>query len=378
MSDLCSGQSGLADIADKVTRGERLSAEDGLHLMRSPHLAAIGALANLARERLHGNRAYFIVNRHINYTNICVNRCRFCAFSRSPGEDGAYTLPVEECLEKARAFRGGRVSEFHIVGGCHPDLQLSYYIELLSALKAEFPEVHLQAFTAVEIAHIAALSGLSVRECLTRLQEAGLGSLPGGGAEVFSSRVREALCPRKLPAEEWLAVMREAHSLGIRSNCTMLYGHIERPEEVVAHLLRLRALQDETGGFLAFIPLAFHPANTALAGQLAGPTAFDDLRMIAVSRLLLDNVPHIKVFWIMVEPKVAQIALSFGADDMDGTVAEERITHAAGAQTPEALTISEIKRLIEGAGREPVERDTLYQPARLSGASGARPLAEAR
>jgi aminodeoxyfutalosine synthase len=352
----------LSDIAEKVARGQRLSRGDGLHLMATPHLAALGALANAARERLHGDRTYYIVNRHINYTNICVNRCRFCAFSRSKGEDGAYLLSVEQCLGKAESFRGGRVSEFHVVGGLHPALGLDYYLDLLSALRSRFPGVHLQAFTAVEIAHIAAVADITVRECLTRLRDAGLGSLPGGGAEVFSSRVRDELCPQKLSADRWLDVMRTAHGLGIRSNCTMLYGHIERPDEIVDHLLRLRGLQDETRGFLAFIPLAFHPRNTALQGVASGPTAYDDLRIIAVSRLLLDNVAHIKVFWIMVGLKLAQVALGFGANDVDGTVVEERITHAAGAETPEALTVEELRRMIESAGRTPVQRDTLYQP----------------
>lgn len=227
-----------------------------------------------------------------------------------------------------------------------------------------FPEVHLQAFTAVEVAHIAQVAGITVHECLERLREAGLGSLPGGGAEVFSSRVREALCPRKLPAEEWLEVIRAAHSLGLRSNCTLLYGHIERAEEVVDHLLRLRALQDETRGFLAFIPLAFHSGHTELKGEIAGPTAWESLRLFAVSRLLLDNIPHLKVFWIMLGLKLAQVALSFGADDVDGTVVEERITHAAGAETPEALTVEELKQLIQGAGRQPIARDTVYRPVR--------------
>jgi len=359
-------QTGLVDIAARVARGERLSREDGLALMHTPHLAALGAFANTVRERLHGDRTYYIINRHLNYTNICVNQCRFCAFSRREGEEGGYLLSVEECLRKAEDFRGGRVSEFHIVGGCHPSLQVDYYVSLLSALHQRYPEVHLQAFTAVEIAHLAQVSGIAVEECLRQLRDAGLGSLPGGGAEVFSSRVREQLCPRKLSADEWLDVMRTAHRLGIHSNATLLYGHIEQPEEVVDHLLRLRELQDETHGFLAFIPLAFHPANTELEG-MAGPSAWDELRMIAVSRLLLDNVPHLKVFWIMVGLKVAQLALGFGADDVDGTVAEERITHAAGAQTPESLTVEEIHRLITDAGRVPVERDTLYQPAALAG-----------
>ena len=356
----------LTDIAAKVARGARLSREDGLALMRTPHLAALGALANTVRERLHGDRTYYIINRHLNYTNICVNQCRFCAFSRREGEEGGYLLSVEECLRKADEFRGGRVSEFHIVGGCHPNLQVDYYVSLLSALHQHYPDVHLQAFTAVEIAHLAQVSAITVEECLCRLRDAGLGSLPGGGAEVFSPRVRAQLCPKKLSADAWLDVMRTAHRLGIRSNATLLYGHIEEPEEVVDHLLQLRELQDETHGFLAFIPLAFHPANTELEG-LAGPSAWDELRMIAVSRLLLDNIPHLKVFWIMVGLKVAQLALGFGADDVDGTVAEERITHAAGAQTPESLTVEEIHRLIAEAGRVPVERDTLYQPAALAG-----------
>lgn len=355
-------QTGLGDIGERVARGERLGGEDGLRLLATPHLAALGALANMMRERLHGDRAYFIVNRHLNYTNICVNRCRFCAFSRSEEESGAYVLSIEECLAKAGSFLGGRVSEFHIVGGCHPSLPLDYYTGLLSSLRKRFPGVHLQAFTAVEVAHIARVAGVSVRECLERLRAAGLGSLPGGGAEVFSPRVRAALCPSKLSGKEWLEVMRIAHSLGLRSNCTLLYGHIEEPEEVVDHLLRLRALQDETGGFLAFIPLAFHPANTPLAGEVKPRSAYDDLRMIALGRLLLDNIPHIKVFWIMTTPRVAQVALGFGADDVDGTVVEERITHAAGARTPEALTIAELTRLITSAGRVPVARDTLYRP----------------
>jgi aminodeoxyfutalosine synthase len=356
----------LSEVAAKVAGDARLSREDGLALMRTPHLAALGALANTVRERRHGDRTYYLINRHLNYTNLCVNQCRFCAFSRREDEEGGYLLSIEDCLRKAGEFRGGRVSEFHIVGGCHPDLQVDYYVSLLSALRERYPEVHLQAFTAVEIAHVAQVSGITVEECLRRLREAGLGSLPGGGAEVFSPRVRALLCPRKLSPEEWLEVMRTAHGLGIRSNATMLYGHIETPEEVVDHLLRLRELQDETHGFLAFIPLAFHPANTQLE-NLPGPSAWDELRMIAASRLLLDNFAHLKVFWIMVGLKVAQLALGFGADDVDGTVAEERITHAAGAQTPESLTVEKIHRLIAEAGRVPVERDTLYQPAALAG-----------
>lgn len=361
----------LNDIAAKVRAGERLAFDDGVRLYRSRDLLGVGHLADIVRRRLNGRRAYYIVNCHINPSNICKNRCRFCAFSRDATDPDAYALTVEEALAKARgacpepaeAVAGQGVSEFHIVGGLHPDLPFDYYLELLSALKSEFREVHLQAFTAVEIDHLARLAGLSIRDCLLALREAGLGSLPGGGAEVFSPRVRRALCPDKLSAEGWLEIMRAAHELGLRSNATMLYGHIETAEEVIEHLVRLRELQDETGGFLAFIPLAFHPRHTPLEGEIpAGTTAFQDLRAIAIARLMLDNFPHVKVFWIMVGLKLAQVALSFGADDVDGTVTEERITHAAGAETPAALSEDELVRVIEEAGLEPVRRDTLYRP----------------
>lgn len=351
---------GLTDIADRILAGRRLSPEDGLRLLVGADVLALGCLANLVRERLHQDQAFYIVNRHINHSNICVNRCQFCAFSRSAGEPGAYTMSVEEVLARASEFREGAVSEFHIVGGLHPELPFEYYLEVLRTLKSHFPAVHLQAFTAVEIAHLADIGGLSVRECLLRLKEAGLGSLPGGGAEVFSARVRARLCPDKLPAEGWLEVMRTAHAVGLRSNATILYGHIETPEEVIDHLVRLRTLQDETGGFLTFIPLAFHPQHTFCEGEAPPTTGVRDLRMVAVSRLMLDNFAHIKVFWIMLGVKLAQVALSFGADDLDGTVVEERITHAAGASTPEGLTEQELRRLIREAGRVPVRRGTLY------------------
>jgi len=367
----------LADIATKVRAGERLTFDDGVRLYRSRDLLGIGYLADIVRRQVNGVRAYYIVNCHINPSNICKNRCRFCAFSRDATHPDAYALTVEEALAKARGVAGCGVSEFHIVGGLHPDLPFDYYLRLLSALKAEFPEVHLQAFTAVEIDHLAGLAGLSVRECLLALREAGLGSLPGGGAEVFSPRVRRALCPDKLSADGWLGTMRTAHELGLRSNATMLYGHIETAEEVIDHLVRLRQLQDETRGFLAFIPLAFHPRHTPLEDEIpAGTTAFQDLRAIAIARLMLDNFPHVKVFWIMVGLKLAQVALSFGADDVDGTVTEERITHAAGAETPEAHTERELVRVIEEAGFEPVRRDTLYRSV-ARGIDGA-PVAAVR
>jgi aminodeoxyfutalosine synthase len=366
---------GLRDVAAKVRDGERLTFDDGVRLYRSRDLLGVGHLADIVRRRLNGSRAHYVVNRHINPTNICKNRCRFCAFSRDADDPDAYALTVEEALTKAREAGGQSVSEFHIVGGLHPDLPFEYYLELLSALRAEFPDVHLQAFTAVEIDHLARLAGLSVRDCLLALREAGLGSLPGGGAEVFSPRVRRALCPDKLGPDGWLETVRTAHELGLRSNATMLYGHIETAEEVIEHLLRLRDLQDETGGFLAFIPLAFHPQHTQLHGEVPpGTTAFQDLRAIAIARLMLDNFPHVKVFWIMVGLKLAQVALSFGADDIDGTVIEERITHAAGAETPEALSEQELVRVIEEAGFAPFRRDTLYNPV---GAHGRAPTPRA-
>ncbi len=348
----------MASIPQKVAAGQRLSRDDCLHLYAHGDLLEVGRLANLVRERKSGNRTYFIVNRHINYTNICANRCRFCAFSRSAGEEGAYALSVAEIVN--RALSGDlRFTELHIVGGLHPELPFSYYLDMLSALRAALPEVHLQAFTAVEIAHLAKMAGLSVGDTLLQLRDAGLGSLPGGGAEVFSPRVRELVCPTKLSGDEWLGVMRQAHRLGLRSNATMLYGHVEAPEEKADHLLRLRDLQDETGGFLAYIPLAYHSENTDLGGR-PSTTGLEDLREVAIGRLMLDNFDHVKSFWIMQGLKLAQVSLSFGADDLDGTVVEERITHAAGATTPQALTREEICCLIREAGRVPVERDTLY------------------
>lgn len=359
-------QSEVYDIVEKAASAERLSFDDGVRLYNSHDLLAIGWAANLVRRRLNGNRTHYIINRHINYTNVCKNNCRFCAFSRREGEPGAYTLSVDEVIRKAEeARRDIDFTELHIVGGCHPSLPFSYYTEMLSRLKARMPAVHLQAFTAVEIAHIAEISGQSVRDTLVQLREAGLGSLPGGGAEVFSQRIRRELCPEKLPSEAWLNVMRIAHDLGIRSNATMLYGHIESPEEKVEHLIRLRELQDETRGFLAFIPLAYHCGGTQLgAVNGRGHSGIDDLKTIAISRLMLDNFPHIKSFWIMLGVKLAQVSLHFGADDFDGTVGEEKITHAAGADTPEQLAVSDIIRLIRETGTVPVERDTLYNEVR--------------
>ncbi len=350
----------LWPIYEKVVAGIRLSREEGLTLFDSPDLLGVGALAQMVRERLHGRKAYYIYNQHLNYSNICVNGCKFCAFGRRAGEEGAYELTLKEIFAKVKARLHEPITEIHIVGGCHPDLPLAFYVDMLRGIKALRPEVHLQAFTAVEVAHVADKAGMPVPETLAALKDAGLGSLPGGGAEVFSSRVRENLCPTKLSPKGWLEVSQSAHRLGLNTNATMLYGHIETLEERVDHLLKLRAAQDETGGFLTFIPLAFHPHNTALS-SLNGPSAVDDLKTLAVARLLLDNFPHIKAFWVMLGPKLAQISLCFGVDDVDGTVMEERITHMAGAQTPQGLTRAQLRALIREAGCEPVERDTLYR-----------------
>ncbi|MHC4662193.1 MAG: aminofutalosine synthase MqnE [Planctomycetota bacterium] len=352
--------SDIADIVGKAIQGERLQREDGVRLFESRDLPAIGLAANAVRERLHGNRTYYVVNRHINYSNICENRCRFCAFSRSRGEEGAYEMTLEEISAAAEEARGTGVTEFHIVGGLHPDFGFNYYEEMLSALHENFPDVHLQCFTSVEIAHIAKKGGMTTKECLSRLKNAGLGSLPGGGAEVFSERVRGLVCPEKLSGDDWLRIMSEAHEIGMKSNATMLYGHVETAEDRVDHMLQLRELQDRTCGFQAFIPLAFHPWNTELESQSPGPTGVEDLKALAVGRLMLDNFPHVKAFWIMLGLKLAQVSLSFGVDDLDGTVVQEKITHMAGAKTPEKLSVEEIIHLIREAGREPVERDTVY------------------
>ncbi|RJP69128.1 MAG: aminofutalosine synthase MqnE [Candidatus Abyssobacteria bacterium SURF_17] len=357
-------KSEVADVYHKVQEGRRLSREDGMRLYRTHDILTLGHMANIARERKNGGVAYYIVNFHINYSNICKNKCRFCAFSRKgPEEDGAYEMTMDEIMERAKRVRTLGATEIHIVGGAHPSWPFSRYLEMIGKLHDAFPDVHLQAFTAVEIAHIAEMAGLSVTETLDQLKKAGLGSLPGGGAEVFSQRVRAEVCPEKLSAEKWLEVMREAHRFGLRSNATMLYGHIETEEERIDHMLRLRELQDETDGFMSFIPLAFHPANTQMSDK-SPTTGFLDLKTLAIGRLMLDNFEHIKAFWIMLGIKLAQVSLWFGVDDIDGTVVEERITHAAGAETPQGLTVEELKRLIVEAGRVPVERDTLYRVIR--------------
>ena len=354
----------LQSLAEKVLAGERLTFEDGVALYQSNDLLALGWLANYVRERRHGKRTYFNVNRHINPTNVCVASCKLCAFGRKPDAPGAYTMALEEAFRIAGENWTEAVTEFHIVGGLHPDLPFEYYLDLLRGLKERFPSVHLKAFTAVEIGYYAHIAQLPIREVLVRLKDAGLGSLPGGGAEIFAPAVRRVICDHKIGAHAWLKIHRTAHDLGLHSNATMLYGHIESAEDRVDHLLQLRGLQDETRGFLTFIPLAFHTPNTEL-GKLVEhheTTGFMDLKNVAVARLLLDNFPHIKAYWVMMTPRVAQVALKFGADDLDGTVVEEKIYHDAGSTSPQAMTRQQIIRLIREAGHEPFERDTLYRP----------------
>jgi aminodeoxyfutalosine synthase len=349
----------LEPIAAKVLAGERLEANDGLALYGSPDVLAVGWLANHVRERLHGDVTYFNINRHINPTNVCVAACKLCAFGRKKGDPAGYTMALEEAWQTAASGYSEAVTEFHIVGGLHPDLPLEYFLDLVRGLKERFPKVHIKAFTMVEVAYLARRAKLSIEQTLIKLREAGVDSMPGGGAEIFAPRVRSIICDHKIDGEEWLTTARLAHKLGFKSNATMLYGHIENDEDRVDHLLKLRELQDETGGFQTFIPLAFHPENTLL-DHLPVTTGLTDIRQIAVSRLLLDNFAHIKAYWQMLTPKIAQIALRFGADDLDGTVIEEKIYHDAGATTPQGMTRKELCRLITEAGRIPVERDTLY------------------
>jgi aminodeoxyfutalosine synthase len=351
----------LADILEKVESGKRLSFEDGVLLYRTPDLLGVGAMANRVRERLHGDVTWFNVNRHINPTDVCTASCRLCAFGKGVRDPNASTMSLEEVWHRAGQGWTESITEFHIVGGLHPTLTLDWYCDMLRGLKQRFPTVHLKAFTMVEIGYFAKRSKLSVEEVLTRLRDAGMDSMPGGGAEIFHDRVRRIICDHKLTGEEWIDTARIAHRLGLHSNCTMLYGHIETEDDRVDHLLKLRALQDDTGGFQTFIPLAFHPANTALA-HLPPTTGMDDIRNIAVSRLMLDNIPHIKAYWIMMTPEIAQVALRFGADDIDGTVVEERIYHEAGATTAQGMRRQDLLRLIREAGRVPQERDTLYRP----------------
>lgn len=360
----------LDPVRARVEAGERLSAADALLLYQTPDLLGVGWLADRANRRLNGDRVFFSANQHINPTNVCIlrNTCVFCSFARLPKEEGAYTRSLDEVYAEAEQARGMPTREFHIVGGLHPKLRLSYYTDMIRGLRERHPEVHIKALTAVEIAHLARIEKSTTRDVLIALQEAGLTSLPGGGAEVFSTAVRATIAERKLTGEEWIRVHREAHELGIPTNCTMLYGHVETADDRIAHLAMLRELQDETRGFLTYIPLAYHPDHNELGETLGrtgtATTGYEDLRNIAVGRLFLDNIPHVKTHWPMVTPFLSQIALSFGCDDVEGTVVYERVYHEAGARTDMHLPYLALVELIRGAGRRPVERDSLYRPVR--------------
>jgi aminodeoxyfutalosine synthase len=358
----------LETIREKVEAGERLSFDDGLALEASGDLFALGSMANLVRERYNGNFGYYNVNTHINPTNVCVYTCDFCAFRADLDAPKAYVMDREQVIERASQASARGATELHIVGGLHHKLPFQYYVDVVRWIKETAPEIHVKAYTAVEIEFFSKISRLSTGEVLKRLIEAGLGSLPGGGAEIFHPEVREQICGAKASTERWLDVHRTAHRLGLHSNATMLYGHIDRPNHRIDHLIRLRELQDETGGFQTFIPLAFHPDNSEMA-HIPKPSGVMDLKTMAISRLMLDNFPHIKAYWVMLGLKTAQVALSFGADDLDGTVVHEKIYHDAGAETPQEATIAEIRRLITEAGRIPVERDTLYYEVVRNGKS---------
>ena len=367
----------LHPIAAKVAAGVRLDDEDAVALFRSPDLLGVGTMADAANRARHGDRVTFAANQHINPTNVCILRktCVFCSYARLPKEEGAYRYTMEQVYEEAAAAGDGLTREFHIVGGLDMKAGLDYYATMFRGLKERHPRVHIKALTAVEIAHLARIEKRPVEEILIALREAGLDTMPGGGAEVFSRGVRATIAERKLAGEEWIEVHRVAHRLGIRSNCTMLYGHVETIEDRVEHLRMLRALQDETGGFLAYIPLAYHPDHNELGETLGrtgtATTGFDDLRNLAVGRLFLDNIPHIKSHWIMVTPFLSQASLHFGVNDLEGTVVREKIYHEAGAHTAQSMSLDEILRLIRGAGKQPAERDSFYNILRTFDDAGA-------
>ena len=372
-------------IRDKVLAGRRVSRDEALTLFETDDIFSLGALASSVAEKKNGKRVSFIRNRHVTPTNICVNRCRFCAFSRSKGEEGAFELTLEEIIRKIESYysdfnnppsppfskgrydsqpRGkGGISEVHIVGGLHPDWPFEYYLKIISLVKKHFPKLRIKAFTAVEVDYMSRISGLSLEETLIALKTHGLDLMPGGGAEIFDSRIRSRLCPEKISGQRWLKVIETAHRLGIKTNATMLYGHIETYEDRVDHLLRLRELQDITGGFQAFIPLSYHPKGTEIGGFYS--SGIDDLKTIAVSRIVLDNFPHITAYWIMLGEKISQLALHFGASDLSGTVIEEKITHSAGALSGESMTPEQLIHLIKMAGKIPVQRDSFYKKLKV-------------
>lgn len=356
----------FTEIEDKIRTGIRLTREDGLALFESNDLAWLGYLADFVRQRMSGDYVYYNVNRHINLTNICVSRCKFCAFGCDGDSPRAYEMTKDKVVEIARqAAQDPDLRELHIVSGMHPDWPFEFYVDIVRTLKREFPRLHLKAFTAIEICHFAKISGQSIGEVLQVLREAGMDSMPGGGAEILSDRVRRQLCPNKATADEWLETARIAHKMGIRSNASMLYGHIETMAERIGHLLALRELQDETGGFQTFICFPFHPHNTELEGRITRTSVWDDLKTMAISRLMLDNFKNIKAYWVMLTLPIAQLALGFGANDIDGTVSEEKIMHAAGAKSSRSLSRDQLVTVIRQAGRIPVERDSMYNIIRV-------------
>jgi aminodeoxyfutalosine synthase len=355
----------FASISEKVHAGGRIDESEALFLFRHDDLLALGELAQAVNEKRNGRRVFFNVNRHINHTNICVNRCLFCAFSRTADQPGAYLMTLDEIRGRAEEALCQGATEIHVVGGLHPDLPFDFYLEMLRTIKAVSPTLHVKAFTAVEIAYLSELAALSIPRTLELLQEAGLGSLPGGGAEIFAPEVRNQLCPEKITGKAWLDIMEQVHAAGLKSNATMLYGHLENTADRVDHMRQLRELQDRTGGFQVFIPLAFQPEHSQLKIPGSGTTGMDDLRTLAVSRIYLDNFANIKAYWVMVGEKIAQVSLAFGVNDLDGTVVEERIGHEAGADTPQTMSRDDIVSMIKKAGRTPVERDTLYRELRV-------------
>jgi aminodeoxyfutalosine synthase len=352
------------NIRAKIETGARLSDAEALELFASDDLLAIGELAALANRQKNGHRVYFNVNRHINYTNLCVNRCTFCAFSKGVDDEGCYTLALNDILEKCAEAAACGATEIHMVGGLHPDLPFDFYLEMLATIRADNPQLHVKAFTAVEIDYFARITGQGIEQVIAELREAGLGSMPGGGAEILGERVRAQICPEKISGERWLEVTETVHRAGLKTNASMLFGHLEEYVDRIDHLAKLRALQDRTGGFQAFIPLAFQPDNTRVIGA-KGVGGVDALKTLAISRLYLDNFRHVKAYWVMLGLKIAQVALAFGVNDLDGTVVEEKIGHDAGADSPQALAKEQIVGLIRKAGRTPVERDTLYNELRV-------------
>lgn len=367
---------GLADVWERVRSGARLSLEDGVRLYESSELTAVGYMANRVRERLHGDVAYFVRNQHVNYTNICNKDCKFCSFYAKKGGPKPYELDVQAVRERIRQYRDVPITEIHMVGGINPRLPYEYYLDIVRAIKEERPHATVKAFTMIELQQIARKAEKPLPEVLEDLKTAGLGALPGGGAEVLTPRVHEELYKKKLDWRDWLETARTAHSAGLKSNATMLYGHIETVAERVEHLVRLRELQDETRGFLSFIPLAFDPQNTELA-HIRRSTGSDDLMTIAVSRLMLDNFAHIKAFWMMITPPIAQLALRYGANDIDGTVMNYEITHVIDRSSHQALTMEQLLDMIREAGRVPVERDALYNVVRRWDVEGLEAAPEA-